>query len=237
MRGRWETRLQQHEETRDGTGEAGAGLQTGGSARSLGGGRRLARGGAGGGGQERRGNRHALGGEDDGGVDGATGGVGVDAGGRSVGGGGGADSGAVGADGRLGRSRRAGRVARGARRGRLDLAVIDRDAELGRVLVLALGVGDQLDPVAVRVAASGRDVRIRGPDVAAAVGDALSDGLVVDHVGGRALQEQQGDGSSGGGGPLDGEGLAGRDDLGLSASTLHLLGARTTLARKADSPH
>lgn len=107
-------------------------------------------------------------------------------------------------------------MSRGAsdRRSGGDDASILGDTELGRVLVEASHVVDDLNAVAVG-ASRGIQRGSRGPCKGAAVGDTLSERRTeLDDVGGRALEEQHRDGVGGGWLPCDGEGLASRDDLG-----------------------
>lgn len=59
----------------------------------------------------------------------------------------------------------------------------------------------------------GGQVRAGSPLELAGVGDLLGEGLEGLHVGGGTAQEDQRDGTGGGGGPLDGVGLALGDDL------------------------
>lgn len=85
------------------------------------------------------------------------------------------------------------------------------DAELGGVLVLAGGVVDQLDTVALSVL-SGLEVVGDIPDVGAVVLGLLDDGVLRNGVAAGALEEDESDGALGGGLPGDGELLAGGDD-------------------------
>lgn len=185
-------------------------------------------GGCGSGGAERRGNGKDTSGLDDGAVLGQASAVYHVASGL----GGGRDdarhSRLAGSAGRAGRAgcRVAGRLGgaagngvagrgRGGDRGsrRLNAAVLG-DAELGRVLVETGHVVDDLDAVA-GVAGGSLEGGSGSPGKRAAVGDALGERrAILDDVGGRALEEQDGDGVGGGGLPGDGEGLAGRDNLG-----------------------
>ena len=71
-------------------------------------------------------------------------------------------------------------------------------------------VTDQLDTVAGR---AGLEVGGWCPDKCARVFDALGDGVQRDHVGGRALEQQQGHRVFGGGRPGDGVWHAGGDLL------------------------
>jgi len=103
-----------------------------------------------------------------------------------------------------------GRAGSGARGG---TAVGLGDAKLGRVLVLASDIVDDLETVAVG-ASGGLEVRGRRPGQASTVGDTLGERRTkLDYVGGRSLEEQDRDGVGRGWLPGDGEGLAGRDNL------------------------
>ena len=128
----------------------------------------------------------------------------------------GADGVSSGGAGRRRSGRRAGRVAaavgggggaRGSDAGALGAL---GDAELGRVLVLAGHVVDELEAV---VGGVGLEARGRSPGECAAVGDASHDGGDGDHVGGRAAEENKRDAVGGGWLPGDLEWLAGGDDL------------------------
>lgn len=189
-------------------------------------GRRGSRGGAG---------RNGAGGETDGGQGGARGGTdGGDTGGGDLGARGGGRSGGLrlGADGGgdldarvdggRGRNGSLGLGADGGGLGSLDShgggagagagtgASSGGDTELGRVLVLAGTLNNEEQTV---VGGVGLEVRARSPLELAAVGDGLGEGLQRDDVGGGTAQENQRDGTSSGGSPLDGVGLALRNDL------------------------
>lgn len=104
----------------------------------------------------------------------------------------------------------------GRRRGRRRtlLVVWVGDSELSGVLVLALvraGVDDELDAVS-GVTSGWLDVGGWGPDVAAVVLGALDDDIGQLEVGGRSLEEHEGDWTLGGWLPGDGEALTGGDD-------------------------
>lgn len=122
--------------------------------------------------------------------------------------------------GALASSRGGGRVGLGAGAGwlcagRNDSAALLGDAELGRVLVLAGHVVDELDAIAVG-AGGGLKIGRGSPGQATAVGNALSKRRAeLDHVGRGALEEEDRDSVGGGWLPGDGEGLAGGDDLGV----------------------
>jgi len=84
------------------------------------------------------------------------------------------------------------------------------ETELGGVLVLAGTLDNEEETVVGDV---GLEVGAGGPLELSAVGDGLSESLEGNDVGGGTAQEDQGDGTSGGGGPLDGVGLALGNDL------------------------
>lgn len=84
------------------------------------------------------------------------------------------------------------------------------ETELGGVLVLAGTLDNEEQTV---VGGVGGQVRARSPGELARVGDLLSEGLEGLDVGGGTAEEDQGDGTLGGGSPLDGVALALRDDL------------------------
>lgn len=84
------------------------------------------------------------------------------------------------------------------------------ETELSGVLVLAGALNDEQETV---VGGVNLEVGTGGPGEGAAVGDGLGEGLEGLHVVGGATEEDQGDGASGGRLPLDGVGLALRDDL------------------------
>lgn len=221
-------RLQHESKCDGGTSNAETSLEGGGSTRRL---REMAgRGAPGGGGAERGGNGQDAGGLDDGVVvgqaragdegAGSLGGVRDGAGDDGLAGGGRGEDGTGdgvallglggGSDAGNGVAGRSGAGSGGSRR---DGAAILGDAELGRVLVEAGHIVDDLNAVAGR-ARGGVEGGSRGPDKGAAVGNALSERRTeLDDVGGRALEEQHRDGVGGGRLPCDGEGLAGRDDL------------------------
>lgn len=103
------------------------------------------------------------------------------------------------------------------------------DTELGGVLVLAGTLDNEEETV---VGGVGRKVGARSPLELAAVGDGLGESLEGNDVGGGTAQEDQGDGANGGGGPLDGVGLALGDDLvqtrggdGIAAGVLGVVGS------------
>lgn len=183
-----------------------------------GGGRRRSRGGAAGDG---------AGGETDGADGGAGGGSdGGDTGGGDLGGGGGSSSGglSLGADcgGDLDALDDGGGGGSGGSRGGLSGASLGSgggagagasgggETELGGVLVLAGTLDNEEETVVGDV---GLEVGAGGPLELSAVGDGLSESLEGNDVGGGTAQEDQGDGTSGGGGPLDGVGLALGNDL------------------------
>lgn len=84
------------------------------------------------------------------------------------------------------------------------------ETELSGVLVLAGALDDKEETV---VGSVNLEVGTGGPGEGAAVGDGVGEGLEGLHVVGGATEEDQGDGTSGGRIPLDGVGLALRDDL------------------------
>ena len=224
-----------------GTDEAETSLDGAGSAGGLGERGGGAVGGAGGRGAERAGHGHGAGGQHD--VAGAGGAGAGDVGARGAdgldGGGVGGDLGGGrlndsrrrvngvagrggGLDGVGSRAGRGGAVAGGSRAGDRggggggagrgnDGAVGLGDAELGGVLVLAGNVVDQLETVVGDISLEGGG---RSPLEGAGVGDALSKSLDGDDVGRGATEEEERDRVGGGWLPGDGEGLAGRDNLG-----------------------
>lgn len=103
-----------------------------------------------------------------------------------------------------------------------DNAAIQGDTELGGVLVLAGHIINDLNTVAVG-ASGGLEVGRRSPGEATAVGDTLGERRTeLDNVGGRALQEKDGDGVGSGWLPSDGERLAGWDNLFMVSAVLGL---------------
>lgn len=99
--------------------------------------------------------------------------------------------------------------------GRSD-AVLLGDAELGRVLVLAIHIVNELHAVVGDISL---ELGSRGPGVGAGVGDADDNGGTNgDNIGRGATEKDEGDGVGGGWLPSDGEGLASRDDLQLRLS-------------------
>lgn len=102
-----------------------------------------------------------------------------------------------------------GGLGRGA--GAACLVVGVGDAELGGVLVLAGGVVDQLDAVALS-ALGWSEVLGRSPDVGTIVLGLLDDRVLWDGVGAGALEKDESDGALGGRVPGDGEALADWDD-------------------------
>lgn len=85
------------------------------------------------------------------------------------------------------------------------------DAELGGVLVLASGVVDQLDTIALSIV-GGLKVAGDVPDVGTAVWNLLGDSVLRNSIAARALKENEVDGALGGWLPGNGEVLAGGDD-------------------------
>ena len=81
---------------------------------------------------------------------------------------------------------------------------------------MAIDIIDELDSVTAG-AVSALEGGGGSPGVAARVVDTLNNDLVEDSVGGRALEQDQGDLVGRVGGPGDGEGLASGDGLGRLA--------------------
>lgn len=240
----------EHERSKGGSADkTETGLDGASGAGRLGGSRGAgAVGGTSGGGTERAGDSQGAGGEDGGVVDGGAGAGDVAAGGADR-----LDSGGVGSnDGRLDR-RRSNRVAcRGGRgdgvasgsgggdgvasrsgalnwrngAGRNDNgAVVLGDTELGRVLVLAGNIVNQLESIAGAVGLEGGSWR---PDEGTRVVDALSKSLDGDNVDGGATEQQQRDCVGGGWLPSDGESLASRDNLSHESATVFCFELDTT---------
>jgi len=81
-----------------------------------------------------------------------------------------------------------------------------------RTLIEASHVVNELDSIASGVG-GGLEVAGYAPDVASAVRNALDNDLQGNGIVGLALEELEGDSVGAGGGPLDGEIRAGRDNL------------------------
>lgn len=186
-----------------------------------GGGRRRSRGGAAGdgAGSETDGAHGGAGGGSDGGDTGGgdlRGGGGGGSGGLSLGADSGGDldalddSGGGGSGGSRGGLGGASLGGRGSGGGAGAGASGGRETELGGVLVLAGTLDNEEETVVGDV---GLEVGAGGPLELSAVGDGLSESLKGNDVVGGTAQEDQGDGTSGGGGPLDGVGLALGNDL------------------------